>query len=57
MGEARRRVRVAAIGADMAEACSTGSIGQLAWTSDRHIRDEPVSWHCVTRVSETTWLY
>ena len=24
----------------MAEACSIGSLGQLAWTSDWHIRDE-----------------
>jgi hypothetical protein len=30
----------------MAEACSIGSLGQLAWTSDWHIRDGPTSLRC-----------
>ena len=28
----------------MAEACSIASLGQLAWTADWHIRDEPMPW-------------
>ena len=30
----------------MAEACSIASLGQLAWTSDWHIRDETYLWRC-----------
>ena len=30
----------------MAEACSIASLGQLAWTSDWHIREETYLWRC-----------